>query len=216
MDKSGLFDMSDYDYFCYVTTDESLTPLQTHHKYGERATCETWIDECKNQMKACNIRTEDFFANAALFQCSILAYNIIKWMALLAGGKVRHWEVKTIRLYSVRVAGKLIESARQLTLESFTEIHSKDIVTISPTRRHPFMYSEYVGLIIQLDLFIVSIRDIKSPLFVFPIQAINTGFIEINKSGSLSVKEHLISVFFSYFIKVFLVTLSCKFIKFIQ
>ncbi|KJU87540.1 transposase, partial [Candidatus Magnetobacterium bavaricum] len=117
VDKSGLFDMSDYDYFCYVTTDESLTPLQTHHKYGERATCETWIDECKNQMKACNIRTKDFFANAALFQCSILAYNIIKWMALLAGGKVRHWEVKTIRLYIVRVAGKLIESARQLTLK---------------------------------------------------------------------------------------------------
>jgi len=33
----------DYDYFCYVTT-ESFTPWQTHKKYAERATCETWIE----------------------------------------------------------------------------------------------------------------------------------------------------------------------------
>jgi len=36
-------------YFCYVTT-EALTPWQTHKKYGERATCETWIEESKGQM----------------------------------------------------------------------------------------------------------------------------------------------------------------------
>jgi hypothetical protein len=33
----------EYDYFCYVTT-EAFAPWQTHKKYGERATCETWIE----------------------------------------------------------------------------------------------------------------------------------------------------------------------------
>jgi len=44
--QSKLLDLQAYDYFCYVTT-ENLTPWQTHKKYGERAICETWIDEAQ-------------------------------------------------------------------------------------------------------------------------------------------------------------------------
>ena len=39
----------DYAYLCSVTT-ESLTPWEAHTRYGQRATCETWIEEAKNQM----------------------------------------------------------------------------------------------------------------------------------------------------------------------
>lgn len=112
----GLFDMPEYAYFCYVTT-ESYTPMEAHRKYGERATCETWIEEFKGQMNGAHIRTSEFWANAALFQCAVLAYNIMRWMALLTGGVIRQWEVKTMRLFLIRVAGKLIDSGRQLTLK---------------------------------------------------------------------------------------------------
>jgi hypothetical protein len=64
-----------YDYFCYVVS-ESFSPWQAHKKYGERATCETWIEEAKNQMALSHIKTDSFIANAALFQCAILGYNI--------------------------------------------------------------------------------------------------------------------------------------------
>lgn len=114
--EKGLFDIPIYDYFCYVTT-ESLLPMQAHRKYGERATCETWIEECKSQMKAGNIRTSDFLSNAALFQCSVLAYNILRWMALLTGGKISRWEVKTIRFNLIRLAGKLLTGGRQFVLQ---------------------------------------------------------------------------------------------------
>jgi len=114
--EKGLIDMPVYDYFCYVTT-ENLSPMDAHRKYMKRATCETWIEECKSQMKAGNIRTSDFFANSALFQSAVLAYNILKWMALLTGGEVQKWEVKTIRLYLIRMAGKLIKTGRQYILK---------------------------------------------------------------------------------------------------
>jgi 2C-methyl-D-erythritol 2,4-cyclodiphosphate synthase len=105
-----------YDSFCYVTT-EKKSPMETHRHYGKRATSETWIEECKSQMGAGYIRTGEFLANSALFQCGILAYNILKWMGLLAGGTVQRWEVKTIRLWLIRLAGKLVSSGRQLTLK---------------------------------------------------------------------------------------------------
>jgi hypothetical protein len=91
--------------------------METHRHYGKRATSETWIEECKSQMGAGTIRTSEFLANSALFQCGILAYNIIKWMGLLAGTAIQRWEVKTVRLWLIRLAGKLVSSGRQLTLK---------------------------------------------------------------------------------------------------
>ncbi|VFN05756.1 MAG: Transposase DDE domain group 1 [Candidatus Kentron sp. G] len=81
--QQELFDNKEYKYFCYVTT-EPLCPWDAHKKYGERATCETWVEETKSQMGICHIRTGEFLANSALFQCAILAYNVMRWMALMS------------------------------------------------------------------------------------------------------------------------------------
>jgi hypothetical protein len=87
-----LLETTEYDYFCYVTT-EALTPWQTHKKYGERATCETWIEESKGQMSMGKIRTASFLANAALFHSAVLAYNTLRWMAIMSGSQtLRQWE----------------------------------------------------------------------------------------------------------------------------
>jgi hypothetical protein len=106
-----------YEYFCYVTT-EQLTPWATHKKYGERTTCETWIEDAKNQMGLGHIRTQEFLANAALFQIAVLAYNTLRWMALLSGNaQLRRWEPRTVRTFLIRVAGKLLTAGRQLTIK---------------------------------------------------------------------------------------------------
>ncbi len=114
--ERGLFPIPVYEYFCYVTT-ERFSPIEAHWSYGKRATCEAWIEECKSQMNAGHLRTGEFLAKAALFQCAVLAYNLLKWMALLTGGLVQQWEVKTMRLWLIRVAGKLTKGSRQLTLK---------------------------------------------------------------------------------------------------
>ena len=35
-----------------------------------------------------HIKTADFWANSALFQAAILAYNTLRWMALCSGNKI--------------------------------------------------------------------------------------------------------------------------------
>ncbi len=105
-----------YDYFCYVTT-ERLTPWKAHKRYGERATCETWLDEAKNQMAMAHIKSGNFVASSLIFQCAVLAYNTIRWMALLSGNKqLKRWEVQTVRTYLIRTAGKLLTGGKQLRL----------------------------------------------------------------------------------------------------
>lgn len=113
-----LFDLKEYDYFCYVTT-EDMTPWQTHKSYGKRATCETWIEEAKNQMALAHIKMDDFCGSSALFQCAILAYNTVRWMALCSGDReLKRWEPATIRTFLVRVAGRIQTGSRQLGLNT--------------------------------------------------------------------------------------------------
>lgn len=105
-----------YVYFCYVTS-EPFTPWQAHRSYGERATCETWIEEAKSQLGLAHLKTDTFLANAALFQCAILAYNTVQWMALVSGqATLVQWEIATVRRELIQVAGKLLTGGRQLHL----------------------------------------------------------------------------------------------------
>ncbi len=118
-DKRGeLFELKDYDYFCYVTTEDQ-SAWHVHKAYGKRATCETWIEEAKNQMALAHIKMDDFWASSAVFQCTVIAYNTVRWMALCSGNKeLRRWEPSTIRAFLVRVAGKLLAGSRQLQLKT--------------------------------------------------------------------------------------------------
>ena len=83
------------------------TPWQDHKHYGQRATFETCIEEAKNQSALAHIKTVDFWANSALFQTAILAYNTLRWMALCSGNKIlQRWAAATIRTFLIRMAGK--------------------------------------------------------------------------------------------------------------
>ncbi len=115
--QAQLLELEHYDYFCYVTT-EPLSPWQAHRAYGARATSETWIEEAKGQMGLAHVKTDHFLANAALFQCAVLAYNTARWMALISGNAIlKRWEPQTVRTFLIRVAGKLLSGANQLRIK---------------------------------------------------------------------------------------------------
>lgn len=114
--QDELFENKQFDYFCYVTT-EHTTPWETHKSYGQRATCETWIEECKNQTALVGITTKSFWANSTLFQAAVLSYNLFRWMALASGNKdLIKMEPATVRCFMIRVAGKLVTSSRQVRI----------------------------------------------------------------------------------------------------
>jgi hypothetical protein len=102
-------------FFCYVT-NLKLSAWKIHKCYGKRSTSENWIEWCKNHMASGTIRTQDFWANSAIFQTSILAYNLMVWMMLLNTKTERNEEPNTIRSWLIQVPAKLISRARQLIL----------------------------------------------------------------------------------------------------
>jgi len=114
----NFYNPTEYDYFCYVSS-ENMSPWKTHKTYGQRATCETWIEESKNQMALAHIKTSSFTANAVIFQCAVLAYNFVRWMAAMSmNKKLKSWEPQTVRCFLIRVAGKLTQGSRQLLLNT--------------------------------------------------------------------------------------------------
>lgn len=110
-----LFPIPQYEFFCYVT-NLKLSPWKIHKCYGKRSTSENWIEWCKNHMASGTIRTQDFWANSAIFQTSILAYNLMVWMMWLNTQTRFHEEPNTIRAWLIMVPAKLISRARQLIL----------------------------------------------------------------------------------------------------
>ena len=70
-------------------------------------------------MALAHFKMDDFWGSSALFQCAILAYNTVRWMALCSGNKMlRRWEPSTIRAFLIRVAGKLRSGSNQLNLNT--------------------------------------------------------------------------------------------------
>lgn len=100
-------------YFCYVS-NMNLAPWASHKYYGKRAASENWIEWCKNQMASGSILTQEFWANSALFQSCILAYNLKVWMMWLNYEKGFREEPNTIRMYLIHVPARLVHRSRQV------------------------------------------------------------------------------------------------------
>jgi len=120
-----LFPMVEYQYFCYVTNIEE-SPLYLHKFYGDRGESENWIGAIKNQLFAGWLLTNTFWANDALWQCSILAYNLSLWMRILTDRNSWRQEPNTFRLWFVQLAGRLVSSARQTRLKLYSAYHDKE------------------------------------------------------------------------------------------
>ncbi|MBS3777579.1 MAG: IS1380 family transposase [Bacteroidales bacterium] len=113
-DNRCLFDSRkiEYEYFCYVTNMD-LSPWATHKYYGQRATSENWIEWCKNHMASGSILTQDFWANSAIFQSCILAYNLMVWLMWLNHEEGFKEEPNTIRMWLIAVPARLMHMNRQ-------------------------------------------------------------------------------------------------------
>jgi len=97
----------------YVTNDPDSSLWNIHKLYGKRATSENWIQWCKGQMASGSIRTQDFWANSAIFQSCIFAYNLMVWMMWLTTAEGLNEEPQTIRNWLIHSAAVLLHISRQ-------------------------------------------------------------------------------------------------------
>jgi hypothetical protein len=108
-EKDGvLFDMPDYSYGLWVT-NLGLTPLKTECFYNNRAVAENLIGAGKNQMAFGSMLIHEFWANHALLQAAVLAYNVMIWFQRMALDP-RRWRERpnTLRGRLIYLAARLL------------------------------------------------------------------------------------------------------------
>jgi hypothetical protein len=109
METEGtLFPIPIYSYGLWVT-NLSLTPLQLERFYNKRSIAENLIGAGKNQMAFGSMLVEEFWANHALLQAAVLAYNLLIWFQRMIGDSHRSKErPNTVRGWFIYVAARLL------------------------------------------------------------------------------------------------------------
>jgi len=108
-EKDGvLFDIPEYSYGLWVT-NLGLSPLKTEEFYNKRAVAENLIGAGKNQMGFGSMLVHEFWANHALLQAAVFAYNVMIWFQQMALDPHR-WRERpnTLRGWLIYLAARLL------------------------------------------------------------------------------------------------------------
>ncbi len=105
-----------YDYFFFVTnTEQSSEEVVDFHE--KRENCENYIKEAKYDMAVGHLLLQSFWANEAIFQLLMLAYNLfLLFMMDYAKGTEYRQQIKPFRLKYIFLAGKIIRTVRSVVM----------------------------------------------------------------------------------------------------
>jgi hypothetical protein len=123
---------SDFEYFYFVTNTE-LPAEKVVIAYEKRGNSENYIKEAKYDMAVGHLLLQSFWANEAIFQMMMLAYNLFLLFKIdFANGTEYRQQIKTFRLKYIFLAGKIIKMARNVVLKLSTnypyqEIYAKSL-----------------------------------------------------------------------------------------
>ena len=102
-----------HTYTFIVTTMEELAPYQVLQFYCGRGKMENFIKEGKSGFDFSAVSSSTMTVNANRLQVHVLAYNLFNWFRRLAlAASMRKMRIDTIRLKLLKVAAKVVHSAR--------------------------------------------------------------------------------------------------------
>jgi len=105
-----------YQYGLWVTNLPG-SPLSLEKFYNKRAVAENLIGEGKREMAFGSMLVQEFWANHALLQAAVLAYNLSIWFRRLVLEKPRWTQrANTFRFWFVCLAGRLLFSSGRWVL----------------------------------------------------------------------------------------------------
>jgi hypothetical protein len=122
----SLFEGRDFEYFYFVTNTE--TPAEkVVITYEKRGNAENYIKEAKYDMAVGHLLLQSFWANEAIFQLMMLAYNLFLLFTCACGtgagkmdfvnGTEYRQQIKTFHLKYIFLAGKIIHTARNVVMK---------------------------------------------------------------------------------------------------
>ena len=121
-----------YDYFFFVTNTEQSSE-EVVEFYEKRGNCENYIKEAKYDMAVGHLLLQSFWANEAIFQLMMLAYNLFLLFKMDFAGETEYrQQIKTFRLKYIFLAGKIIRTARSVVMKlsekyPYQEIYEKSL-----------------------------------------------------------------------------------------
>src|SRR5699024_7158072 len=108
-----------FDHAFVVTNfSENISSERVFEIYKKRGTMENYIKEAKNSFYFDKTDSTRFIENHARMMISVLAYNIVNFLKTCCFDKKwKGLQVNTIRLRLLKIAGKLVSTARQMYLK---------------------------------------------------------------------------------------------------
>jgi len=113
----SLVEGDEYEYFFFVTntTLESEEVVVSYEKWGNS---ENYIKEAKYDMAVGHLLLKSFWANEAVFQLMMLAFNVFLMFKFDSVSVVEYrQQIKTFRLKYVFLAAKIIKTARNVIMK---------------------------------------------------------------------------------------------------
>jgi len=110
-------DGGSYHYYVLVTNDHERSPDELERWHRAKANVENRIKEAKLGLGLDNLPCRGFHANWAYLLCTLLAFNLLAWLKLLAlPERERSSYVKRLRFRFIAVAATVGRSGRRLVL----------------------------------------------------------------------------------------------------
>ena len=123
----SLLEGDEYEYFFFVTNTE-LPSEKVVISYEKRGNAENYIKEAKYDMAVGHLLLKSFWANEAVFQMMMLAYNLFLLFKFdsLHTSEYRQ-QIKTFRLKYVFLAAKIIRTARYVVMKLSAKYPYQDV-----------------------------------------------------------------------------------------
>ncbi len=113
--------------YTFVVTNMDSVPEELIRFYCKRGSMENFIKESKNGFDFAAVSSSSKIVNANRLQVHALAYNIFNWFKrLVLPAKMRKQQIDTIRLKLLKIAAKVVRSARYLVFKLCSSCPYKD------------------------------------------------------------------------------------------
>ena len=104
--------------YTFIVTNMELEPEGLIQFYCNRGRMENFIKESKNGFDFDSMKSHSKIVNANRLQISMLAYNLFNWFRRLTlPKKMRKFQIDTIRLKLIKIASRIVRSARYITFK---------------------------------------------------------------------------------------------------
>ena len=118
--------------FIITNFSENILAKRVFKTYNKRGTMENYIKEAKNSFFFDKTDSPEFLENEARMMISLLAYNVVNFLRTVCfEPKSKGLQVNTIRLRLFKVAGKLVNKARQIYLKlSSSHVYQREFYAV--------------------------------------------------------------------------------------